>query len=151
MFYIQKSDGRKLTTVDQADNAREANEKLSRNRQKPESGFHYFISRRPCKNWKNGTLAVKPETSFSTEPLELPFTTTPAQAARRLKSMEATAERVAQIMFHPDHKFFKNINMTKTYTFQVNGVRYCGCRPEVVPSGIMFDLTKATSAVKISV
>jgi hypothetical protein len=50
--YIQRKDGRDLETVDEFDTRKEARAMLAEYRLADPSA-HYYISTRPCKNWKD--------------------------------------------------------------------------------------------------
>lgn len=51
MKYIQRKDANYLETVDEFQTMKEAREMLKEYRMSDNSA-HYYISQRPCKNWK---------------------------------------------------------------------------------------------------
>jgi len=51
MKYIQRNDGKYLETVDQFETWREAKDMIAEYRMSDPS-THYYISQRPCKDWK---------------------------------------------------------------------------------------------------
>lgn len=50
-FYIQRKDGRNLETVDESSTRKEARE-MWKEYIISDTSAHYYISTRPCKNWK---------------------------------------------------------------------------------------------------
>jgi hypothetical protein len=53
MFYIQRKDDSNLETVDEFETRKEARAMLAEYRSIGDRSAHYYLSRRPCKDWKN--------------------------------------------------------------------------------------------------